>query len=662
MKLKYKLFYPVLALAVIVSCTKPVTPPEPGNGDGPEPIDSTEVTPPDFDPPVIVIPELVDIPAGTFLMGDASASGENSDEKPAHNVTFTKGFKMGKYEITNAEYEQFDPAHKRGKYTSSDDDEAVVNVTFADAQNFCEWLSKETGRSFRLPTEAEWEYACRAGTTTPYYMGSTLTGRFLKNQSTSRDLEACAITVGKTEANAWGLCDMHGNAEEWCLDWYAPYLEQDQTDPVGPSKGIYRVTRSGSHSTPVQYLRSANRMAAMPEDYHNQIGFRIVESDVKLNHYESSEPVPANMKNVSQTKYWNASTSKGSTESFWLEPIPFVVAPDDGTLFYKHNHQPAITWCDNGDLLAIWYTTTDENGREMRVVGSRLRQGSSEWEPASDFFKVPDRNMTGSSLLRMNDGSLLHMNGVANSGDWKYLSMAQRISRDNGATWSDPVFVTKGHAEGRQVISGPIVLSDGSIVQLCDGGAEGYKGSVFYVTHDACKTWECFWDGTPGNAQKVDQPGTVILGIHAGIVQLKDGSLMCLGRSNDIGGKMPQSVSTDGGKTWTYSASIFDPIGSGQRAVLMRLNEGPIMMATFGAKGMQVCVSEDEGKNWSKPRLMTDGKTRTLDGGAHTGVFTMSADQAEPKGYFAATQTPDGTIHLISSRIHYRFNLAWIVE
>ena len=125
---------------------------------------------------------------------------------------------------------------------------------------------------------------------------------------------------------------------------------------------------------------------------------------------------------------------------------------------------------------------------------------------------------------------------------------------------------------------------------------------------------------------------------------------------------MPQSVSTDGGKTWTYSASIFDPIGSGQRAVLMRLNEGPIMMATFGAKGMQVCVSEDEGKSWSEPRLMTDGKTRTLDGGAHTGVFTMTADQAEPKGYFAATQTPDGTIHLISSRIHYRFNLAWIVE
>lgn len=624
----------------------------------PEPSPSPEPDP-GPEPVEIVVPELVDVPAGSFLMGDSSASGENIDEKPAHSVTFSKGFKMGKYEITNAQYEQYDPAHKRGKETSSRDDEAVVNVSYDDALGYCKWLSEATGRSFRLPTEAEWEYACRAGTTTPYYTGASLPSKFQKNQKTTRNMEEAVIRVGRTDPNSWGLCDMHGNAEEWCMDWYAPYLAQDQTDPAGPSKGQYRVTRGGSHSTPVEYLRSANRMAATPDDFHNQIGFRIVESDVTLNKYESAELIPANMQNVNQTKYWNATTSQGSHEPFWLEPIPFVVPPTDGTLFYSHNHQPAITWCDNGDLLAIWFTTVNENGREMRVVASRLRQGAGEWEPASDFFKVPDRNMTGNSLLRLDDGTLLHMNGVANSGDWKHLSMAQRVSRDNGATWSDPVLVTKGHAPGRQVIAGPIVLKDGSVVQLCDGGAEGYKGSVCYVSRDG-KTWETAWDGTAGNEQDSNQKGTVILGIHAGIVQLADGSLMCLGRSNDISGRMPQSVSADGGKTWTYSPSIFDPIGSGQRAVLMRLNEGPIMMATFGANGMQVCVSDDEGKNWSMPKLMTDGKTRILDGGAHTGTFTMDASHAEPKGYFAATQTPDGTIHLISSRIHYRFNLAWI--
>ena len=84
------------------------------------------------------------------------------------------------------------------------------------------------------------------------------------------------------------------------------------------------------------------------------------------------------------------------------------------------------------------------------------------------------------------------------------------------------------------------------------------------------------------------------------------------------------------------------------------------MMATFMSNGMTIFLSEDEGATWSSGKLLTDGKTRTLDGGAFTGSFTMDATHAEPKGYFCATQTPDGTIHLLSSRIHYRFNLAWI--
>lgn len=606
------------------------------------------------------IPRMVEVPAGSFVMGSDSATGEDSDESPQHRVSFSRAFRMSACEITNSQYEEFDPSHLRENGFSEGDEDAVVNVSYNDAVAYCKWLSEKTHRNFRLPTEAEWEYACRAGTTTPFYTGDTLDTSLHKAQSTNRVLVELPLTVAQGVPNAWGLYDMHGNAEEWCLDWYAPYPDQALTDPSGPSQGIFRVTRGGSHNTPVHYLRSANRMATLPEDYHNQIGFRIVESDAVLETCESSEGVPVNMQNVSQSKYWNETTAKGSSEPFWMEPIPYVIEPADGTLFYSHNHQPAITWCDNGDLLAIWFTAEAESGRHMRVVASRLRQGASEWEPASDFFKVPDRNMTGSSLLRLPDGRLVHINGVANSGDWKYLSMCQRISCDNGATWSAPVLVTKGHSEGRQVISGPIVLKDGSVIQLCDGGAEGYKGSVCYVSRDGLKTWETGWDGTPGDQQDSEARGTVILGIHAGIVELADGSLMCLGRSNDIAGRMPQSISTDGGKTWTYSPSVFDPIGSGQRAVLIRLNEGPIMMATFGKNGMQVCVSDDEGKNWSSPKLMTDGKSRTLDGGAHTGVFTMDATHAEPKGYFAATQTPDGTIHLISSRIHYRFNLAWI--
>lgn len=639
--------------AALPSCQRPENPGDSGTVVEPEP--EPEPEPDDY-----TVPEMVEIPAGSFVMGSNYASGEDSDEAPAHRVTFSKGFKMSACEITNVLYEEFDPSHQRDKYTASRDNEPVINVDYNDALAYCKWLSEKSGRNFRLPTEAEWEYACRAGTTTPYNTGQSLPSNMQRSQQTNRNVGGDDMRVGRTTPNAWGLYDMHGNVEEWCMDWYAPYLSAELTDPAGPSEGVFRVLRGGSHGTPVRYLRSANRMAATPDDYHNQIGFRIVESDVQLNHYEASVAVPRNMRDVKQDKYWNASNSKGTDEPFWLEPVPFVIAPDDGTLFYSHNHQPAVTYCDNGDLLAIWYTCIEENGREMSVVASRLRAGAGEWESASDFFKVPDRNMTGSSLLHLDDGTLIHMNGVANSGDWQNLALCQRVSKDNGASWSDPVLVEKGHPKGRQVIAGPIVLDDGSIVQLCDAGAEGSCGTAFHITKDKGKSWECLWDGTMGFRQDITKPGGVIAGIHAGIVQLKDGSLMCFGRSNDINGRMPKSVSTDGGKTWSYSATPFAPIGTGQRHVLMRLNEGPIMLASFDSKGLFVSISEDEGQTWSSPKLMTDGKTRTLDGGAHTGTFTMTADQAEPKGYFAAVQTPDCTIHLLSSRIHYRFNLAWI--
>ena len=640
---------------------------DPGEDPGEDPGTDPGTDPAPLDP--TLIPTMVDIPAGTFQMGTAGASGQDYDEAPAHSVTLS-AFKMSATEITNVQYEAFDPSHKdvrtdRDDMLSTKDDMAVIDVTWHNAVAYCAWLSKETGKNYRLPTEAEWEYACRAGTTTPYNTGNSLPTAMQKEQNTNRNLNWVDLTVGKTTPNAFGLYDMHGNVEEWCQDWYGPYSADAQTNPGGPSDGLYKVTRGGSHNTPVKYLRSANRSAATPDDFHSQIGFRIVESDTELAYSAPDSKVPACMANVSQDKVWDAQNAPSDTEEepFFREPIPFVVAPTDGTPFYGHNHQPAITWCDNGDLLAIWFTTEAENGREMEVVGSRLRHGATSWEPASTFFKVPDRNMTGSSLLRLNDGTLLHMNGVANSGDWQNLALCMRQSKDNGATWSKPVLVEPQHAVRHQVIAGPIVLKDGTIAQLCDGTADGSGPTAIHLSKDNGNTWADQWDGKRPMFI-VGNPGNSIAGIHAGIVELKDGSLLAFGRGLNIAssGKTPQSISTDGGKTWNFSVTDWPLIGSGQRQVLMRLTEGPIMFASFGSNGMFITLSEDEGKTWSTPKLLTDGKTRTLDGGAFTGTFTMSATQAEPKGYFAGTQTPDGTIHLISSRIHYRFNLAWIKQ
>lgn len=212
-----------------------------------------------------------------------------------------------------------------------------------------------------------------AGTYTLFSTGDGLPAVYHRNQKVVRDFDPVSLKVAQTPPNTFGLYDMHGNVEEWCLDWYAPYSAEKQKDPAGPLTGEFRVTRGGSHHTPEKYLRSANRLAMLPEDKHSQTGFRIVEADTRLNVSGTSAPVPFNQKSVENTSIkWK---KVSAITPMFLPPIPFVVRPvcDSNTPFYLHNHQPAVTWCDNGDLLAIWFSANEENGRGMVVLGSRLR-------------------------------------------------------------------------------------------------------------------------------------------------------------------------------------------------------------------------------------------------------------------------------------------------
>lgn len=650
----------IVPFCAIVSCAP---------NQGVNPPDSQQETEEEYEPfDIENLPEMVDIPEGLCQIGTANPSAENYDEAPAHTIVVS-AFRMGKYEITNRQFEEFRPEHKTlrgngqnppdamGGFSKGDDD-AVVNVSWEDAVAYCKWLSRGTGEHYRLPTEAEWEYACRAGTTSDYYTGNSLPSAMQKQQSNNRDLKYVSLEVGKGTPNAFGLYDMHGNVEEWCMDWYGTYPSARQINTAGPREGVFKVTRGGSHNTPVTYLRSANRSAATPDDAHVMIGFRVVCSDEDLSYYDAPRTTPRYAQDVNQGVH---SWGSAGTAPFWLEPIPFVVEPGDGTPFYTHNHQPSITWCDNGDLFAIWYTCNAEAGREMEVVASRFRKGASQWDKASSFFKVPDRNMTGSAIFRIEDGTLVHMNGVGNAGEWQNLALCMRRSDDNGKTWSAPELVEPRHEKRHQVIGGTLTLENGDLIQLCDAEAGGSGGTSVHLSQDEGYSWEDLWNGS-ASTFRAGGSGSSIAGIHAAVVELRNGSLMAFGRGDNISNKMPCSKSSDGGRTWTYSASPFPGIGSGQRHVMIRLNEGPIMLASFGSQGLFVSISEDEGATWSAQKLMTDGKTRTLNGGAHTGTFTMTANQAEPKGYFACTQTPDGTIHLISSRLHYRFNLAWIKQ
>lgn len=639
--------------------------------------------------------KLVRVESGSFVMGE-DCSGD-FDERPAHRVNITGPLYVATTPVTNAQYEEFDPSHKalRGKRgISIDDSEAVVSVSWDDAARFCKWLSKKEGKPYRLPSEAEWEYVCRAGTFGQYHTGDQLHDAFLRNQREEWDPLPVSLHVGKTPANAFGLHDMHGLVEEWCWDWYGPYEASEQTDPVGRAEGLFRVTRGGSHNTTLPYLRSANRAGTLPEDKHWFIGFRVV-----MGKTPKTKPLPPEPKKLWATAVTQRKASWPTAEKAFFEgPIRYVHPPavPSQVPFYPHNHCPSITWCPNGDLLAAWFSTRREQGREMTILATRLRRGAREWDASAEFFKAPDRNMTGTSLFNDGKGRLIFINGLEAAQNWRNLALVMRTSTDNGATWSKPELINAEHQPRNQVISGMSMTREGWLIQPCDASWAAQGGSAIHISRDGGKTWTDPGAGTPAPAYRSGAPGGTIAGIHAGVVQLTDGRLMAFGRGDNLLNaegrwRMPMSLSEDMGKSWTYHPSEFGPVWNGQRLVLMRLREGPIFFAAFTdsaensrhpawpwAEGISVtdragrarrvfglyaALSFDEGKTWPVKKLVTPGKgAQKLNGGAWTGAFSLDAIHAEPRGYMAVTQSPDGVVHLISSALHYRFNLAWLKE
>ncbi len=275
------------------------------------------------------------IPAGAFLMGSPEVEKERQkDEGPVHRVRITKPFYLGMYEVTIGQFRRFvdatdynTDAEKDGKggwgYTGNDkrpfakdpkytwrhtgftqnDNYPVVNVSWNDAVAFCEWLSQTEAGTYRLPTEAEWEYACRAGTSTPYYHGDDKAGlakvgnvsdatanqkfaawmkisaidRAKIGTATHRDGYVFTAPVGQFQPNAFGLYDMHGNVWEWCSDWDKKdyYKDSPTDDPAGPRDGSSRIRRGGSWLHSPTFSRSARRRRYAPHARNSPIGFRV---------------------------------------------------------------------------------------------------------------------------------------------------------------------------------------------------------------------------------------------------------------------------------------------------------------------------------------------------------------------------------------------------
>jgi formylglycine-generating enzyme required for sulfatase activity len=224
----------------------------------------------------------VSIPAGTFTMGSPTSEVGRDNDEMQHQVTLS-AFKMSKYEITFEQYDVFCEATGRSK--PSDEGwgrgkRPVINVSWYDATAFAEWMG------CRLPTEAEWEYACRAGTTTPFNTGDNLTtsqanynGNYPYNNNAKGEYREKTMPVGSFAPNAWGLYDMHGNVLEWCSDWYGDYPNTAQTNPKGPASGSFRVYRGGSWNYFACGCRSALRHRIAPGLRGIHLGFRLVSPE-----------------------------------------------------------------------------------------------------------------------------------------------------------------------------------------------------------------------------------------------------------------------------------------------------------------------------------------------------------------------------------------------
>jgi formylglycine-generating enzyme required for sulfatase activity len=261
--------------------------------------------------------EFVWIPAGTFQMGSQPSSeaiaraygGEArffKVEHPQHQVTLTKGFWMGRYPVLNEQFEIF--VKSTGYQTEAEREgwglgydkkighsnrvngltwrnpgypieprQPVVMVSWNDAQAYIQWLNGRGEGMYRLPTEAEWEYACRAGSTTAFSFGDDAS-RLGEHAWWGENSGYTTHLAGQKKPNAWGVYDMHGNVWDWCQDWMGDYPSGAVVDPIGARSSQDRVLRGGSWHSPAVYCRSANRRTYSPESRNISLGFRLVRA------------------------------------------------------------------------------------------------------------------------------------------------------------------------------------------------------------------------------------------------------------------------------------------------------------------------------------------------------------------------------------------------
>ena len=226
--------------------------------------------------------EFMWVPKGCFQMGSPSSEEDRGSDERQHRVCLSNGYWLGKYEVTQGQWEKVmgnNPSYFKGSRNP------VEKVSWDDVQKFIDQLNSRSGETFRLPTEAQWEYAARAGTTTPFSFGNTIStdqvnynGNYPYENGRKGEYREKTVPVGSLPANRWGFHEMHGNVWEWVQDWYGDYPSNSVTDPTGATSGSRRVRRGGSWDDLAHDCRSAYRYRSSPDNRLITLGFRVLRA------------------------------------------------------------------------------------------------------------------------------------------------------------------------------------------------------------------------------------------------------------------------------------------------------------------------------------------------------------------------------------------------
>jgi hypothetical protein len=578
--------------------------------------------------------------------------GGDWDEKPVHNVTISSVFYIQQTEVTAEQYKQFDPTYSAsGTY--------ATGLTWHQAVQFARWLSKKENLPYRLPTEAEWEYVCRAGTTSLFWSGDK--------------------PPAEGSANPWNVKNMHTGPSEWLWDYHGTYLPDDQTDPVGADAGMIRVIRGGDR---LYDMRSASRRALPPgcakRSGFNDIGFRLVIAKMPTNQPAHVVPFPQEcVKQNTEVALYGPDPGKPYFNRRPAMPIPPENDQDDIGSFVgvhpavlAHCHSPGFVALPNGDLLAVYFsssTATTESDNNTTFAQARLRFGAEQWDMA-DLF-VDYANMNDQSALLWNDDGTIWF--YAGGRGWpKEVPFKTSISTDNAATWTE---VKLPYIEGKvgKFTPQPITVMfrdpDNNIYFTMDGSG---ASSLLWASSDEGNTW-------------IDMGGRT-QGRHSAVLPIKDengnfsGTLLCLGtKKGHFGGNwMQQNISRDWGKTWEEKTKApFPYLSSNQRGCLRRLQSGKLVFVSdhqsregqqpegYTNHGCFIAISEDEGKSW---HVKTIPGTLTHEGRVINAKrkWTSSGGDYGTVGYVTVSQSPNGIIHVLTTMnqpcLHFEFNEAWI--